>query len=373
MSIFSPVLRRAGCTTALVAATVLACMPPASAGIPEAVSAFDRGDHAKGFAEIQPLAEGGDARAQYLYGAMVESGKIKVAGADPIEWYRRAAEQGDIKAKYAYARLVISDIPGQEKVPERAMAWLEEAAAQGHAPAGHLLGAVLLAEAETGEVLRRAMDVYSRMADAGDAEAMVELGKILSGWMVSASQLEQAGVKDADKEAFTWFQRAATALEPSARIYLARAYETGRGITRDDQLAFDWYLIAARHDDPAAQYKVASLYQLGDGVVRQDRKAAFGWTLRAAEQGLRPAMLNTGLAYAYGSGVKKDLTKGYYWLSLALREGERGAERHLRSVGTQLGAGKRAALDKQVAAWTARDGEAVKLALERLQARSIGD
>lgn len=354
----------------LLAAMSLVSHTPAKAGVAEIITAFDRGQHARAVAEIRPLAEGGDARAQYVYAAMIESEKVKVPGATSVEWYKRSAEQGYAKAKYAYARMIISDLPGQEKVPARVMTWLEEAATEGVLPAGHLLGSVLLSEAESALELRRVVNVYTKMAESGDTDAMVKLGEILSARTVERRDLEDAGFHDTDKAAFSWFQRAATELNPSARVWVARAYEKGEGVARNKSAALEWYMIAAKHDDPAAQYKLSSLYQLGDGV-EQNQQAAFGWALRAAEQGLGPAMLATGLRYAYGSGVAKDTPKGYFWLSLAQRNDQKEAARFLHTISTQLSAKKIKALNKQILAWKPRDGEAVRLEIERMQARSI--
>jgi uncharacterized protein len=365
-------LRPAVCIAALCAATCLISHVPARAGVTEAVTAFDRGDHAQAVAEILPLAKAGDARAQHVYGAMIESEKIKVPGATAIEWYQRSAEQGYAKAKYAYARLIVSDIPVQEEAPARVVALLEEAAAQGIVPAGRLLGSVLRSQVRSAAELRHVVSVYTRMAEAGDTEAMVELGKILSARSVSSSDLKEAGFMDGDKTAFGWFHRAAMAQNPSGQVWLARSYEKGQGVARNTRLAWDWYTIAAKHDDAAAQYKLASLYLMGEDVP-QDRKAAFSWNLRAAEQGLGPAMLNAGLSYAVGSGVAKDVSKGYFWLSLAQREDEEAAAKYLSMIKAQLGQKKIAALNKQVAAWKPRDGEAVRLEIERMQARSIED
>lgn len=69
----SPV--RAGCLTALAAAMLLGAGLPASADYYDAVAAHDRADYAAARAELEPLAAGGDARAQFLLGRMHAAGQ----------------------------------------------------------------------------------------------------------------------------------------------------------------------------------------------------------------------------------------------------------------------------------------------------------
>jgi hypothetical protein len=63
--------------------------------------AFQLGDHAVALMELAPLAEQGDARAQYNLGIMYTRG-VGVPKSDQtaLKWYIKAAEQGDALAQY---------------------------------------------------------------------------------------------------------------------------------------------------------------------------------------------------------------------------------------------------------------------------------
>ena len=66
------------------------------ADFPAAVAAYDQGDYATTFAESQPLAERGDAEAQYMLGFLYARGEG--VGRDLVHaflWYSLAAWQGD--------------------------------------------------------------------------------------------------------------------------------------------------------------------------------------------------------------------------------------------------------------------------------------
>ena len=67
----------------------------------DALDAFDREDYETLYKLTLPLAEKGNAKAQYILGGMYSEG---LGGAqdykEAARWYRLAAEQGDAKAQY---------------------------------------------------------------------------------------------------------------------------------------------------------------------------------------------------------------------------------------------------------------------------------
>ncbi len=58
---------------------------------------------------------------------------------------------------------------------------------------------------------------------------------------------------------------------------------------------------------------------LGNAV---DKNKAAYWYLQAAEQGLRAAMGNLGVAYMTGKGVTRNEEKGVYWIQRAANLGD---------------------------------------------------
>jgi TPR repeat protein len=79
---------------ALVAAALLGC-GIASAGLNEGLDALRRGDYAAAAKELRPLAERGDAEAQYRIGRMYEFGAGYTQDkAQGIAWLTKAANQG---------------------------------------------------------------------------------------------------------------------------------------------------------------------------------------------------------------------------------------------------------------------------------------
>ena len=97
--------------------------------------AHDRGDYVTALRLIRPLAEQGDADAQYNLGNVYVTGKgVPKDGAEAAKWFRRAADQGHATAQYNLGVL----FGGGWGVPQNyaeAAKWYRLAAGQGHANA----------------------------------------------------------------------------------------------------------------------------------------------------------------------------------------------------------------------------------------------
>ncbi len=92
----------------VVVALVFSVSQGAWGGFQEGYDAVRRGDYATALKEWKPLAEQGDADAQYLLGLMYRNGldvpeDYKLA----VEWYRKSAEQGIKHARDAVSRLQV--------------------------------------------------------------------------------------------------------------------------------------------------------------------------------------------------------------------------------------------------------------------------
>ncbi|MEX0815303.1 MAG: peptidoglycan-binding protein, partial [Dongiaceae bacterium] len=114
----------------LALAIWFALTAPAWAGFEEGLAAYERGDYATAVREWLPLAQQGDAAAQFNLGVMYDTGKgVPQDYAEAVRWYRRAAEQGHAAAMnylgfmYEYGRGVPTDLV-------QAYAWYSLAAAR---------------------------------------------------------------------------------------------------------------------------------------------------------------------------------------------------------------------------------------------------
>ena len=98
-----------------------------------------KGDYKAAYEEWLPLAELGDAEAQFNLGVMFDEG----AGRDQdlvaaAGWYRKAAEQGFVDAQTNLGFMYLHG-QGVEREPREAARWFSLAAAQGDEEAAEYL------------------------------------------------------------------------------------------------------------------------------------------------------------------------------------------------------------------------------------------
>jgi uncharacterized protein len=106
---------------------------PAWADFQAGMDAYNRGDFTTALREWQPLAEQGDARAQFSFGLLYENGDgVPRDYAKARHWYEKAAAQGDAKAQL-YLGLQSSFGQGGPMDLVQAYKWYSLAAGNGNA------------------------------------------------------------------------------------------------------------------------------------------------------------------------------------------------------------------------------------------------
>src|SRR2546423_5057026 len=84
----------------LIVLTLCCVCGIACAGVDKGVRAYQREDYATALREWLPLAEQGDAAAQYHLGMLYIQGKgVSQDYAEAVQWWRRAAEQSHVQAQ----------------------------------------------------------------------------------------------------------------------------------------------------------------------------------------------------------------------------------------------------------------------------------
>jgi uncharacterized protein len=106
---------------------------PAWADFQAGMDAYNRGDFTTALREWQPLAERGDARAQFSFGLLYENGDgVTRDYTKARQWYEKAAAQGDAKAQL-YLGLQSSFGQGGPMDLVQAYKWYSLAAGNGNA------------------------------------------------------------------------------------------------------------------------------------------------------------------------------------------------------------------------------------------------
>ena len=114
--------------------------PSWSADFGKGYTAYNSGDFATALREWTPLAEQGNASAQYNLALMYDFGKgVLQDYKTAAKWFRLAAEQGDASAQFNLA-LMYEDGEGVLQDDKTAVKWYRLAAEQGDAKAQTNLG-----------------------------------------------------------------------------------------------------------------------------------------------------------------------------------------------------------------------------------------
>jgi len=174
----------------VLAVVVMLVAAPAWADFKAGAEAYQRGDYATALTEFRPLAQQGNAEAQFNLGGMYLKGRgVPQDDAEALRWFRLAAEQGDAKAQ-AQLGLMYGIGLGVPQDDAQAVQWFRLAAAQGYAVVQYSLGVMYyigegvpqdyvqahmwfnLAAAQGNEAARKARDTLAlKMTPAQVAEA----------------------------------------------------------------------------------------------------------------------------------------------------------------------------------------------------------
>jgi len=282
----------------------------ASAEYRQAEEAFKSG-HARAIPLLRPLAEAGDARAQYMLARMLI--RSPAARPEAFGWFRKSAEQNDPCGMIGLGRC-FAEGWSTDKWLDEASKWFEEslptlrsAAESGDALAQCDLALCYRMGLGVSTNCKEAVDWYRKAAEQGHAGAQYYLG-----WCYENG----VGVRKDHTQAVEWYRKAAEQGDADAQNNLGWCYENGVGVRKDHTQAFEWYRKAAEQGHADAQYNLGVCYENGVGV-RKDHKQAVEWYRKAAEQGDADAQYNLGVCYEAGRGVAKDDVQALKWYRAA--------------------------------------------------------
>lgn len=120
-----------------------------------------------------------------------------------------------------------------------------------------------------------------------------------------------------------------------AQYNLGLMYDYGQGVPQDDKQAMTWYRKAAIQGHAKAQFRLGVMYENGQGAA-QNYRVALSWYRKAAKQGNSDAQNNLGVMVSSGQGVRADLVQAYMWFCLAAASGNEVAVRNKNSVEVKM-------------------------------------
>ena len=179
-------MKKLACTLLLLSSALV------QAGFDEGVAAYAKGNYQTAFQEMKPLAEQGDAAAQFNLGIMYDKGQgIAQNYIQAVEWYQKAAEQGVAAAQYNLGHMYDKG----QGVPQnytQAVAWYKKAAEQGDAKAQYNLGLMYKNGHGVPQNYKIAYILFNLAASNGGADATQNRD-------IAAAKLSPATIEDAQR------------------------------------------------------------------------------------------------------------------------------------------------------------------------------
>lgn len=158
----------------LLSCLLLAICSTTLAGTDNSAAVQTNPAHTIAVNDIQPLAEQGDANAQFFLGTMYRNGQnVPQDYAQAIAWYRKSAKQGDQRAQYNLG-MMYSKGQGVAEDNSKAARWFRIAALQGHVPSQYNLGVLYGNGKGVPLDIIEAHKWFSIAAMSGDADAIRE-------------------------------------------------------------------------------------------------------------------------------------------------------------------------------------------------------
>jgi len=237
---------------ALLVVPLLLISTAAVAGLKEGYAALIRKDYATAAKEYRPLAERGDAEAQYRIGRMYEFGN------------------------------------GYPEDKAQGIAWIRKAAAQGHADAEQELGVVYATGDGVAQDDEQAVAWFRKAAEHGDATAQYNLGLLYA---------KGQGVPKDYAQAFEWWRKSAAQDNADAQLKLAVVYHNGQGAPKDDVAALANATLAARNGDKEnIDYRDEIAKPLASDQKRKASSLANAWKVGEAPPGSAAMAGSTAVA-----------------------------------------------------------------------------
>jgi len=297
-------------------------------------------------ANLKSKAAAGDIKAQFFLGFIYQNGDpelgVEVDHTEAVKWFSLAAECNPAKLAtkeqkdpYTTALIRLSHYYlrgiAVEKDEAKGLELLTAAADAGDAEALCQLGNFY----EHGDFVKQSFSEAARLyrlaaEQEDEGEDVAQAQCFLSALLVSGH-----GVKENVKEGMQWLCKSADANYAPAHLRLGRFYLDGYNVEKNLKTAWRHFLAAAEHGESEAQTRLGEMYlhDKDDHGIGIDYEKAAKWFHLAAAQNdneiIRFAQYRLANLYEYGHGVEKNLTTAMQWYHLSAAQGYKDAHAKL--------------------------------------------
>lgn len=216
------------------------------------------------------VAQSDDAVSQLALGLCYALGEgVPKDLTKAMEWYTKAAEQGNAKAQWNVAVMHAQGQGGVDRDARTAALWHQKAAMQGFAPAQAALGLMYASGVGVDKDAGKALALLQQAALQGDMEAQHNLAVMYEQGLAGEPDLEQA---------LAWFSKAAQQGLPTAQERLGMMYAVGQAVQQDLVEAYQWFFIACKANQDTAKANLAHCRDLLDSdQVKEAETRAERW------------------------------------------------------------------------------------------------
>lgn len=238
-----------------------------------AYEAFLNGRYEEAIAIWLPLANDGDASAQFNIGVMYANGLgVDRDMATAMNWWSNAARQLHVRAAHNLALAMLAGEPivnGRKSEPDytAVLRYLKIGADAGFANSEYTLGKLYAGGIGIEKDERRAAELYLSASIKGFAKAQYNLGKVYR---------DGVGMQKDEGLSLFWFDEAAERGHARAQDRMAERCLTGRGVAKDEIESLKWSILASRQgvaESDRRRFELAA--HLPDAMIAEaERRAA---------------------------------------------------------------------------------------------------
>jgi uncharacterized protein len=277
----------------------------------DALKLFNEGRHAKAIEQATPLANAGNANAQFLLGFAYETGRGVEQSLDKaISFYQQANQLGQKDATLRLAVILVSSNDETKRGEGRKI--LENLSIKDPAIAGRILGQLYLqGDATNKPSADQAITWWEKASEAGDIESILALARLYDG----AAKFED---KKNPIKALNLYRKAILLGDKTAVLAVGSRLLNGSEEIRNEQEGREILAEALENEQFEAYLALGDFEE----KVKKNTKDALLNYEKGGEKKQVDCALRSADFYLLGrDGIEKNETKGMAWLEKAAATG----------------------------------------------------
>jgi TPR repeat protein len=274
---------------------------------------------------LEQAAEAGIIAAQLQFAGLLRAGSfgVTVDLDRAMAYLESAAATGDTASLTALGTLILDTQLGSTNL-ERAIGLLEEAAELGDINASNALGALYAQGRGVPLNPKKALEYYNLGLVAGNNNALIATADLL--------RLGSADVVAAPDKAMALYLAAASKGDRGAARKIADMNLKGEGLAANRTTAETMLAELGTSGDPAAYQALGDLYSRGE-MIAVDIDKAIDYYQRSADAGNPAALVRLGDLYRFGAtGLSPDMSRAVDFYNKAIDLGYAQARRTLAGL-----------------------------------------